>query len=152
LYNSPVPPRYAYWTILIDQRPTAFRAKSQEDLLPTLHQLRRTNSDVVMKWFARGRLWDSPEAERAAQRKPRVTEVRGRDWRPGGQHKDPRERFKKPSRKERDPRAWRRPEQDFRSSDPGAVEPRGDRPARHKRAGPAPDRFRSQRPGRNRRR
>ena len=46
-----------------------------------------------MKWFARGKLWESPEAERAAQQKPTFTEKRGRDWRPGGQHKDPRARF-----------------------------------------------------------
>ena len=99
-----MPPRYAYWTILIDNKPTAFRAREQEELLPTLAQLRRTNSDVVMKWFARGRLWDSPEAEREAQRRPPVTgEKRGGDWRPGGAHKDPRDRFKKKNRPEH---AW----------------------------------------------
>jgi hypothetical protein len=101
---SLVPPRYVYWTILIDQQPTAFRAKDQEDLLPTLHQLRRTNRDVVMKWFARGKLWESPEAERAAQQKPRPTEKRGQDWRPGGVHKDPRARFDKRKRKDAPPR------------------------------------------------
>ena len=63
-----MPPRYAYWTILIDNKPTAFRAREQEELLPTLHQLRRTNKDVVLKWFARGRLWDTPEAAQAASR------------------------------------------------------------------------------------
>lgn len=91
-----MPPRYAYWTILIDQKPTAFRARDREDLLPTLNQLRRTNSDVVMKWFARGRVWESPEAERAAQlaTKPK-REARGPEWRPGGQHRDPRDRFRK---------------------------------------------------------
>jgi hypothetical protein len=99
-----MPPRYAYWTILIDSKPTAFRAREQEELLPTLAQLRRTNSDVVMKWFARGRIWDSPEAEREAQRRPPVTrEKRTGDWRPGGAHKDPRDRFKKKNRPER---AW----------------------------------------------
>jgi len=89
-----MPPRYAYWTILIDQKPTAFRARDREELLPTFNQLRRTNDDIAMKWFARGRLWDSPEAERAAQRAPKVPrERRSRDWRPGGLHKDPRSRF-----------------------------------------------------------
>ncbi len=102
-----MPPRYAFWTILIDQQPTAFRAREQAELLPTLAQLRRTNSDVVMKWFARGRLWESPEQEREAQHQRRERgrgghvaaaagrEKRGRDWRPGGQHKDPRARFQK---------------------------------------------------------
>jgi len=88
-----MPPRFAYWTILIDNTATAFRAQHADDLLPTLVQLRRTNKDVVMKWFARGRMWESPEAARAALRKPKVSEKRGRDWRPGGRHKDPRARF-----------------------------------------------------------
>jgi hypothetical protein len=91
-----MPPRYAYWTILIDNTPTAFRAREQAELLPTVAQLRRTNSNVVMKWFARGRIWDSPEAERDAQRRPPAgAEKRGREWRPGGAHRDPRDRFKK---------------------------------------------------------
>src|SRR5206468_2533446 len=67
------------------------------ELLPTLHQLRRTNPDVIMMWFARGRLWESPEAELAARlasrRQPR--EKRAPEWRPGGAHADPRARFKK---------------------------------------------------------
>src|SRR5580765_1790812 len=84
---SAVPPRFAYWTILIDNTATAFRAQHAEDLLPTLVQLRRTNSNVVMKWFARGRLWESPDEAKAAVRAPKLTEKRGRDWRPGGQHK-----------------------------------------------------------------
>ena len=91
-----MPPRFAYWTILIDNAPTAFRARESAELLPTLHQLQRTNQNVVMRWFSRGRLWDSPDAERAAWRRPKQpAERRGKDWRPGGQHKDPRARFKK---------------------------------------------------------
>lgn len=87
-----MPPRHAYWTILIDKGPTAFRARDQEELLPTLTQLRRTNRDVELKWFARGRLWESREQERFAARVPQVK--RSRDWRPGGQHKDPRQMFR----------------------------------------------------------
>jgi hypothetical protein len=91
-----VPPRFAYWTILIDDKPTAFRAQQQEDLLPTLRQLQRTNPNAVMRWFARGRLWETPEQARwAAKYPPRSAEKRGRDWRPGGAHKDPRARFAK---------------------------------------------------------
>ena len=94
-----MPPRYVYWTILIDHKPTAFRAREREELLPTLQQLRRTNKDVVLKWFARGRLWETREEERDASQRPTpVDEKRGRDWRPGGAHKDPRERFKKGAR------------------------------------------------------
>ena len=105
-----MPPRYAYWTILIDQQPTAFRAREQDELLPTLAQLRRTNKDVLLKWFARGQLWDSPEEEREAQRTPAPLERRTRDWRPGGKHEDPRAKFKRkkgpkpPSRGPRGPR------------------------------------------------
>jgi hypothetical protein len=99
-----MPPRFVFWTLLIDGKPTAFRARDREELLPTLAQLKRTNQDVVMKWFARGKLWDSPEAERAADPRPVFTgEKRGPDWRPGGAHKDPRDRFKKKNRPER---AW----------------------------------------------
>jgi len=93
-----VPPRFAFWTILIDDKPTAFRAQLQDELAPTLHQLRRTNPTAVMKWFARGKLWDSPEQARWAAEQPKDTktkQARGRDWRPGGAHKDPRARFKK---------------------------------------------------------
>jgi hypothetical protein len=95
-----MPPRYAYWTILIDNAPTAFRAADRDDLLPTLHQLRRKNADVAMKWFARGRLWESPEAAQEAARVKAAREKRGRDWRPGGAHKDPRARFDKEARRQ----------------------------------------------------
>ena len=95
-----MPPRFAYWTILIDNAPTAFRARDQMELLPTLNQLRRTNPDVVMKWFSGGKLWESPEAASEARRRPRpARERRGADWRPGGMHKDPRARFKKNKKK-----------------------------------------------------
>jgi len=90
-----VPPRYAFWTILIDHKPTAFRAREQSELLPTLAQLRRTNKDVILKWFARGRLWESPEEELEARSRPKPVERRTREWRPGGAHKDPRARFQK---------------------------------------------------------
>jgi hypothetical protein len=85
-----MPPRYAYWTILIDNQATAFRAREQDELRPTLTQLRRTNKDVALKWFARGRIWESREAEIAAREKQR--EKRARDWRPGGTHQDSRKR------------------------------------------------------------
>jgi hypothetical protein len=89
-----MPPRFAYWTILIDGKPTAFRAREQDELLPTFGQLKRKNADVVLRWFARGRLWDSPDAERAAARAPKKFEKRAKDWRPGGEHKDPRQHWR----------------------------------------------------------
>jgi hypothetical protein len=110
-----MPPRYAYWTILIDGKATAFRAHDREELLPTLNQLRRKNGDVALRYFARGKLWDSPEQAEWAGKNPR-SEDRGRDWRPGGSHRDPRARFdapkdKRPKERERphDARSDRRP-------------------------------------------
>src|SRR5882724_2021668 len=113
-----MPPRYAYWTILIDDKATAFRAREREELQPTFAQLQRKNTNVTMRWFARGKLWESREAEHedfqlqkqtpSAPRdrrtdRPEGAERRGSDWRPGGAHKDPRDRFKKKNRPER---AW----------------------------------------------
>jgi len=92
-----MPPRYAYWTIILDGKPTAFRARTEEELLPTLRQLQSRHPDAVMRWFSRGRLWNSQDEERlarSARQTPR--EPRGRDWRPGGTHEDPRARFKIP--------------------------------------------------------
>jgi len=126
-----MPPRFAYWTILIDAKPTAFRARDREELLPTLRQLGRTNSNVELRWFANGRLWDTPEQAQWARRNVPKPDASGRgpDWRPGGTHKDPRARFarkRKPQagqgtrgsgrpsagagpKRERPPRADRRP-------------------------------------------
>ncbi len=85
-----MPPRFAYWTILAGGLPTAFRAADREDLLPTLRTLQETHADAVLRWFARGTLWESPEASL----RPGGTPRRGRDWRPGGDHQDPRQSFK----------------------------------------------------------
>src|SRR5690242_14812489 len=123
-----MPPRYSYWTILAGGLPTAFRAADRDDLLPTFQRIREKHPDAEMKWFARGKLWASPEeAQRDRERQTRgdvrdrrdrrgagadrITrpaaaspdrttgrsgsaererEHRGRDWRPGGEHRDPR--------------------------------------------------------------
>ena len=130
-----MPPRFAYWTILIDNKPTAFRAREQEELLPTLQQLRRTNKDVVLKWFARGRLWETPEAAQAASRAPApVREKRGHDWRPGGAHKDLRDRFKKGKRRDQ-PISDKGPEG---PATPRRAAPRGSKPWRDKPSGQPP--------------
>jgi len=107
-----VPPRFAYWTILAGGLPTAFRAANRDELMPTFQRLRDKHPDAVMKWFARGRLWDSPDDARAEYEKRRqppdrrrerrggpgdpgsaTKETRGRDWRPGGDHRDPRQKY-----------------------------------------------------------
>src|SRR5215216_3037666 len=109
-----MPPRFSYWTIIAGGLPTAFRATDREELLPTFARLKEKQPDAEMKWFARGKLWASPEeaiaqrdrqfgtgdrdkGPRDRERKPRASgdrEARGRDWRPGGTHRDPRQPFK----------------------------------------------------------
>src|SRR5512138_2931243 len=104
-----MPPRFTYWTIILDGQPTAFRAADRETLLPTLRQLQSKNPDAVLKWFAHGKVWDSPEEARARQgqrgggrggrlqpganpakagfHEEREREHRGKAWRPGGEHR-----------------------------------------------------------------
>jgi 23S rRNA pseudouridine2605 synthase len=134
-----MPPRHAYWTILIDDQPTAFRAHDPEELLPTLNRLREKNETAVMKWFERGQLFDSRDAARDAglgkgERRwegPRperrdggspVAKPRDKNWRPGGEHRDPRQpykdarkakwsRFKEKIRERHEQRLARDPEQ-----------------------------------------
>src|SRR6266850_3195853 len=135
-----MPPRYAYWTIIAGGLPTAFRAADRDELLPTFQRIKDKHPDAQMKYFARGKLWESQDAARAGQtrggarnrggerharpgeagrerdrrpaarpdeasrerdRRPgarpdeagRERERRSRDWRPGGDHRDPRQKF-----------------------------------------------------------
>ena len=98
-----MPPRYSYWTIIAGGLPTAFRAADREELLPTFLQIRHKHADAQLKWFARGKLWDSPESARLdteerrrgkPSKESRGQGARGRDWRPGGEHRDPRQKYK----------------------------------------------------------
>lgn len=85
---------FMYWVIVAGAQPTAFRSRQSEDLLPTLRQLQRTQPNVTMKWFERGRFWDDPSAAREAQQRKRDSaSSRGREWRPGGKHVDPRAKY-----------------------------------------------------------
>jgi hypothetical protein len=98
-----MPPRFVYWTIIAGGLPTAFRAAEREELLPTFKRIQEKHPDAVMKYFARGRLWESAEeAKREADarraRAPR-RDARGRDWRPGGEHRDPRQKFRDAKKK-----------------------------------------------------
>lgn len=85
---------FMYWVIVAGAQPTAFRARRADDLIPTLRQLQRTQSDVSLKWFERGRFWESPsDAKEAQERRRQTTANRGTGWRPGGQHVDPRAKY-----------------------------------------------------------
>lgn len=93
-----MPPRFVYWTIIAGGLPTAFRATEQEELLPTFQRLKEKHPDAEMKYFAQGKLWDSPVEAKAARDAARAGErpegpPRGRSWRPGGEHKDPRQKY-----------------------------------------------------------
>jgi hypothetical protein len=120
-----MPPRYSYWTILAGGLPTAFRAAERADLLPTFNRIREKHPDAQMKWFARGRLWESPEEAQADRQRERVR--RERDWRPGGEHRDPRQAFKKT--RARNPR---------REHKPGRLEGTGQQPIGQRPAGQRP--------------
>jgi len=93
-----MPPRFAYWTILAGGLPTAFRATERDDLLPTFRRIREKHPDAEMKWFARGRLWASPDDAREHAERARAHGHRDRSWRPGGDHRDHRETHKAAAR------------------------------------------------------
>jgi hypothetical protein len=109
---------HAFWVIVDGTTPTAFRAKQRDVLVPTLVQLQRTQPAVVLRWFDRGQLWDSPIAAREALRARRhLRSDRKPTWRPGGDHADPREKYKltrdqKRARfKNRQRQTWKRAEE-----------------------------------------
>jgi len=124
-----MPPRYAYWTILAGGLPTAFRAAEREELMPTFRRIKDKHPDAEMKYFARGKLWSSPEemrgAERGGARDPRgggpAGPRRGSDWRPGGEHRDPRQQFKDAKRarnQDRRQERWDNKNQALRAAPP----------------------------------
>ena len=86
--------RFIFWVIVAGSEPTAFRGREREELLPTLKLLQRTQPDATLKWFQRGKLWESPEQAAEALRARRsVRSGRGPTWRPGGSHADPRAKY-----------------------------------------------------------
>jgi hypothetical protein len=146
-----MPPRFAYWTIILDGVPTSFRARERDEIMPLFNQLKKKNPGALLKWFSGGKLWDSPEQAREERQLERVRDFRdqrdregrefrarqgdrrgfgdrpvgpradrpkgpppdrdrdrapraehpkeprrGKDWRPGGEHKDPRDKYKLP--------------------------------------------------------
>jgi hypothetical protein len=126
-----MPPRYSYWTILAGGLPTSFRAADRDDLLPTLRRLQERHPDAEMKWFQRGKLWTSPEDARKEFHK--VNTPRGRDWRPGGEHRDPREPFNK---KKQERNQARRQERFARKHGADASPPERSKPGLREPAGP----------------
>ena len=141
-----MPPRFVYWTIIAGGLPTAFRAAEREELLPTFKRIQEKHPDAVLKYFARGRLWDSAEQARqevdSRRPKPPRQESRGRDWRPGGEHRDPRQKFKDAKKKRN--LDWRKERFERRRS--ATAEPPREKPHGDPLRGPAtrtPDRARN---------
>jgi hypothetical protein len=147
-----MPPRFVYWTIIAGGLPTAFRAAEREELLPTFKRIHEKHPDAVMKYFARGRLWQSAEEAKqeadARRARPPRQEWRGRDWRPGGEHRDPRQKFKDAKKKRN--LDWRKERFERRRSaaEPPLGKPHGD-PLRDPASRP-PDRKRRFDPSRDR--
>jgi hypothetical protein len=75
-----MPPRHAYWTILVDEQPTAFRAALVEDLQPTFKRLKEKHPSARVVWFQNGKVWnsrlDAQEAMRARGEMGRKGDVR----------------------------------------------------------------------------
>ena len=75
-----MPPRHAYWTILVDEQPTAFRAVDRETLQPTFKRLQTKHPSARMVWFQNGKVWnsrlDAQEAMRARGERGRQGDVR----------------------------------------------------------------------------
>lgn len=115
--------QHAFWVIVDGQTPTSFRARQREDLLPTLTQLKRTQPNVVLMWFERGRLWGSTEEAREALTvRRKAPDRRPRAWRPGGDHVDPRAKYEI-SRDQKRARFKARLGQDHRDADNPAPPP-----------------------------
>jgi hypothetical protein len=81
-----VPPRYVYWTIIVDGQPTAFRSGSLEDIMPTFNRLKEKQPTAELKWFQNGQLWASrhdaqdfarARGERGRARDPRQSSGEG---------------------------------------------------------------------------
>lgn len=83
-----MPPRYVYWTIIVDGQPTAFRSGSLEDIMPTFNRLKEKQPNAELKWFQNGQLWPS---RHDAQDFMRARGERGRA-------KDPRQSGDQPER------------------------------------------------------
>lgn len=129
------------WVIVAGSQPTAFRSRDAEELIPTLKQLQRTQPDVSLMWYEYGRFWPSPDAARQAQTARRSSSSeRGRDWRPGGNHKDPKARPVIPRDVKRARFKKRLISERIRESG-GSTEgrpPRGDKPSPWERDKPKP--------------
>jgi hypothetical protein len=137
-----MPPRHAYWTIIVDDQPTSFRAHDVEELLPTFNRLREKHPSAQLKWFERGQLFETRDAARQqgfgqgerrwegprpsappGERDERPEPRRDAKWRPGGEHRDPRQKYKDAKKAK-----WQKFKQNVRSRWEEKQSPDRDRP------------------------
>jgi hypothetical protein len=116
-----MPPRFAYWTIILDGTPTSFRTRERDEILPLFNQLKKKNPGALLKWFSGGKLWDSPEQAREERQLERVRGFR--------------------DQRDREAREFRARQGDRRGFGDRPMSPRPDRPK-----GPPPDRDRDRAP------
>jgi len=115
-----VPPRYVYWTIIVDGQPTAFRSGSLEDIMPTFNRLKEKQPSAELKWFQNGQLWasrhDAQDFMRARGERGRAKDPRQSSSRDSGSgFRGPR--AERPEQTERPERAWNaKPEWKTRST------------------------------------
>lgn len=117
-----MPPRYVYWTIIVDGQPTAFRSGSLEDIMPTFNRLKEKQPSAELKWFQNGQLWPSRHDAQDFMR------ARGEL----GRAKDPRQSGATPGRAWNAKPEWKTRSSFSPSSDKPRVnrdEPAGERPA-----------------------
>ena len=78
-----MPPRFAYWTIILDGIATSFRARERDEIMPLFNQLKKKNPGALLKWFSGGKLWDSPEQAKEERLLARVRDFRDQHDREG---------------------------------------------------------------------
>ncbi len=96
-----MPPRFAYWTIILDGIATSFRAHDRAEILPIFNQLKKKDPAALLKWFSGGKLWDSPEQAKELRALERVRQFReerknqAHDEHERGSGEDPLAEFRK---------------------------------------------------------
>jgi hypothetical protein len=120
-----MPPRYAYWTIIVDNQPTAFRAGALDDIMPTFNRLKEKQPTAKLMWFQSGKLWPSRIDAREAM------QVRGER----GRYSDPRQDGGDKSRSPERPK-WR--SKDFSAKPRASAPERTQRPEWTPKGSPSP--------------
>ena len=139
-----MPPRHAYWTILVDEQPTAFRAADRDDLQPTFKRLQEKHPSARMVWFQNGKIWGSrleaQEAMKLRGQRGRAGDFRQRqEQRPAGKLEwKPKGTFVQP---EADRRSAKREAGKLEWKPKGTFDPAEGRPIRRsakREGGPVP--------------